>query len=80
MVTKVIKRDNSSQAYNESKIVKACVGAKIPAPIAEAIAKMITAELKSKDSVKSLEIKKMVLDIIDKTSKASKNWIEYKKK
>jgi transcriptional regulator NrdR family protein len=80
MVTKVIKKNKSVQPYRESKIAKACIGAKVPAPIAAAIAKMITAELKPKKTVKSSEIKKMVLDIINKTGRASKNWADFKKK
>ncbi|MFA5332964.1 MAG: hypothetical protein WC376_00520 [Candidatus Nanoarchaeia archaeon] len=80
MVTKVIKNNKSIQPYSEAKIAKACIGAKMPAPVAETIAKMITAELKAKDAVKSSEIKKMIFDIIEKISKVPKEWASYKKK
>ncbi|MFA5084667.1 MAG: ATP cone domain-containing protein [Candidatus Paceibacterota bacterium] len=80
MVTKVIKKDKSVQTYSESKIVSACVGAKVPKPIAEAISKMVTSELKEKDSVKSSEIRKMILGILSGLGKSTKIWKAYKKK
>ncbi|MDD4353338.1 MAG: ATP cone domain-containing protein [Candidatus Nanoarchaeia archaeon] len=80
MVTKVIKKNKSIQPYSESKIVKACIDAKMPTPISETIAKMVTSELKSKDSVKSSDIRKIVLGILTGLGKSMKIRKAYKKK
>jgi len=79
-MVKVVKRDKSLQGFQASKIVKACKGAGVPAPIAETIALMVFRKVKARKTVTSVAIKTMVFDIFAKVGKAPKNWMSYKKK
>ena len=79
-MVKVIKRDKSLEAFKSSKISKACKGAGVPAPIADTIALMVSKNVKAKKTITSVQIKKMVLEIIGKVSSAPKKWVSYKKR
>lgn len=78
-MVKVIKKDGSIQAFKAAKIVKACKGAGVSAPVAETIAKIISKKVSGKKTVKSKEIKAMVFDIFDNCIKAKNHWINYKR-
>jgi transcriptional regulator NrdR family protein len=77
---KIVKKDKSTQPYKESKIVNVLVKSKLPLPIAKTIAKMVSAEIKGKTSVKSSSITKILLKIEKKIIAASKKWTIFKKK
>ncbi|MDD2679084.1 MAG: hypothetical protein PHT91_01125 [Candidatus Nanoarchaeia archaeon] len=73
-MVKVIKKNKSMQPYKESKVVKSCFKAGTPEPIAKAIGKMVSLQLKGKKTVKSSDIKKKVLIIMSKVGTALKNF------
>ena len=79
-MVKVIKRDKKLEAFKSSKISKACKGAGVPAPIADTIALMVSKKVKARKTITSVQIKKMVLEIIAKVGSAPKKWASYKKR
>lgn len=79
-MVKVIKKDKRVQVFKASKIVKACRGAGVPQPIAQAVSKIVAKKVRGKKKVTSAQIKKIIFDIFDGMAKAKKHWTLHKKK
>jgi len=79
-MVRVVKKDKKLEAFKAVKIVKAVKGAGAPLPIAQAIASMITKEVKGKKTVPSYWIRSRILGVFDSMTAAKKHWMSYKKR
>lgn len=79
-MVKVIKRDGKMEGFQPAKIIRACKKAGAPEVIGRALAGEVSRKVRNRKTVRSSEIRKIVLDALLKAGKAAEHWKKYKKR